>query len=94
MHKAIFLDRDGVINKSVVIDGVPRPPYKIDEIQLLEGVQEAVKLLRFHGYEIVVITNQPDVARGTTTSSQVETINSYIGTTLEIHHFYTSFQGN
>jgi D-glycero-D-manno-heptose 1,7-bisphosphate phosphatase len=91
VHKAIFLDRDGVINKSVVIDGVPRPPHTIDDVHLLEGVQEAVSSLRFHGYEIVVITNQPDVARGTTTRSQVEAINSYIGAALEIHNFYTCF---
>ena len=91
MNKAIFLDRDGVINKSVVIDGVPRPPTTIDDVHLLEGVQEAVRLLRFHSYEIVVITNQPDVARGTTTRSQVNAINSYIGAALEIQNFYTCF---
>jgi D-glycero-D-manno-heptose 1,7-bisphosphate phosphatase len=91
MYKAIFLDRDGVINRSEVINGVPKPPTSIETVQFLEGVRVAVKLLQFHGYEIVVITNQPDVARGNITRSEVEAINAYIGTTLGIHHFYTCF---
>ena len=62
-NKAVFLDRDGVINKAIVIDGKPYPPSTIKEVEILPGVQDGISLLKWNGYKIFVITNQPDVAR-------------------------------
>jgi D-glycero-D-manno-heptose 1,7-bisphosphate phosphatase len=62
--KAVFLDRDGVINRPVVRNGKPYPPATVDEFEFLPGVDEAVKGLKAAGFLIVVVTNQPDVARG------------------------------
>jgi D-glycero-D-manno-heptose 1,7-bisphosphate phosphatase len=91
MNKAVFLDRDGVLNRSILINGVPKPPSRIEDIEILDGVIEAIQILRHYDYVPVVITNQPDVARGDTTQSQVQGINAYIGSATNIKHFYTCF---
>jgi len=58
-RKAIFLDRDGVINRAVIRDGKPYPPASIDEMQLLPGVEEALLALKAAGFMLIVVTNQP-----------------------------------
>ena len=73
-HRAVFLDRDGVINRSVVRDGKPYPPSCLDELEIIEGVEEAMELLRKAGFRLICITNQPDVARGTQKMEVVEDI--------------------
>lgn len=69
---AVFLDRDGVLNASRVVDGVPVPPRAVADLQLLDGVVEACTALAGAGLALVVITNQPDVARGTLSRSEVD----------------------
>lgn len=64
MNRAVFLDRDGVINSSIQIDGLPYPPRKIEQVEILGGVSEAIDLLRSLGFYIFVVSNQPDVSRG------------------------------
>ena len=91
MRRAVFLDRDGVINKVFVIDSVPSPPKNLSDVEVIVGVKEAIKLLHENKFEIVVVTNQPDVARGVVTRESVELINSYLGHELGIEHFYTCF---
>jgi D-glycero-D-manno-heptose 1,7-bisphosphate phosphatase len=72
------LDRDGVINKPVVQEGIPHPPATLDEFELLEGVTEAVGRLRLAGYAVVVVTNQPDVARGDQEQTVVEAMHDLV----------------
>jgi D-glycero-D-manno-heptose 1,7-bisphosphate phosphatase len=91
MKRAIFLDRDGVLNQSMLIEGVPKPPNSVEDVEILPGVVEAIQILRQYHFVPVVVTNQPDVARGDTTQSQVEAINTYIGSVTNIKHFYTCF---
>jgi len=74
-----------------VKDGIPHPPKSIKEVEILDGVREGLSLLREHNFEIVVVTNQPDVARGISTLSDVQEINNYIGALLSVDHFYTCF---
>jgi D-glycero-D-manno-heptose 1,7-bisphosphate phosphatase len=69
---AIFLDRDGVLNEAFVRDGVPTPPKSLEEFRLLPGVAEACAGLRRVGFILVVVTNQPDIARGTQTRAEVD----------------------
>lgn len=88
---AVFLDRDGVLNLSLVKDGKPYPPNQISEVEILDGVINGINLLREHGFKIVVITNQPDVARGVTSEQNVKKINDYLGNEIGIEHFYTCF---
>lgn len=74
--RAVFLDRDGVINKVVIRDGVSCPPWSIGEFEILPGVREACATLKKAGYILVVASNQPDVGRGTIPQSAVEGINA------------------
>ncbi len=64
MRRAVFLDRDGVINRAVVRDGKPYPPATLEAFELLPGVPEAVAALRAAGFLVIVATNQPDLATG------------------------------
>jgi D-glycero-D-manno-heptose 1,7-bisphosphate phosphatase len=63
-RRAVFLDRDGVINAAVVRDGKPYPPDTLDDLQVLSDVREALARLHDAGFRLVIVTNQPDVARG------------------------------
>lgn len=64
MRRAVFLDRDGVINRAIVCEGKPYPPTTVEEFEILPGVEGAIFALRRAGFFIVVVTNQPDVATG------------------------------
>jgi len=71
-RRAVFLDRDGVINRPVVRDGRPYPPATVEDFELYEDVIAGCAQLDAAGYLLVVVTNQPDVARGTQTRAVVE----------------------
>jgi D-glycero-D-manno-heptose 1,7-bisphosphate phosphatase len=64
LRRAVFLDRDGVINRAVVRDGKPCLPLSADGVEVLPGVAAALRRMKTAGYLLVVVTNQPDVARG------------------------------
>jgi D-glycero-D-manno-heptose 1,7-bisphosphate phosphatase len=74
-NRAVFLDRDGVLNRARVTNGVPRPPATILDLEVLPGAIEACALLRQAGFRLVVVTNQPDIARGRQTRAAVEGLN-------------------
>src|ERR1700691_4199740 len=65
LRRAVFLDRDGVINRPMVRNGKPFPPSGVKELELLPEVASSLRDLKAHGFALFVITNQPDVARGT-----------------------------
>jgi len=85
--KAIFLDRDGVLNEPVVRDGTPHPPAVLEEVRIYSDAAEALGRLRRAGYLLIVVTNQPDVARGTQTRETVDRINTAIGEALPVDEF-------
>lgn len=87
MRRAVFLDRDGVINRAVVRDGKPYPPAGISELEVLPGVLDALQALKAADYLLIVVTNQPDVARGATRKEVVEEINASLAYTLPIDEF-------
>ena len=64
MRRAVFLDRDGVINQSIIRDSKPYPPSTVEEMKILAGVRDALLSLRNSGFLNIVVTNQPDVATG------------------------------
>ena len=72
--RAVFLDRDGVLNRAIIRDGRPYPPATIAELEIVPGADRALRRLREAGFRLVVVTNQPDVARGTQTAPGVEAI--------------------
>ena len=77
-RRAVFLDRDGVLNRSIIRDGKPFPPDTVDQLEILPGVEDACSDLRAAGFALVVVTNQPDVARGTQTRALVEQMNQLL----------------
>ncbi|MFZ0738847.1 MAG: HAD-IIIA family hydrolase [Candidatus Acidiferrales bacterium] len=90
-RRAVFLDRDGVINRAIVRNGRPHPPATLDELEILPDVPEALSELKGHGFDLVVITNQPDVARGTQTRDAVEVINRKLASTLPLDDIFVCY---
>ena len=78
MNKAVFLDRDGVLNRAIVRGGKPYPPSCADELEILPGAVEACRALKNENFLLAVVTNQPDVARGTQTRESVEALNEIL----------------
>lgn len=76
--RAVFLDRDGVINRVVVKDGRPYPPASLKELKFFPEVSEAIQALHDAGFKIIVATNQPDVAKGIQTRGTVEAMHRRI----------------
>ena len=90
-NKAVFLDRDGVLNRVKVILNKPYPPSNMEEMEILPGVHEGIQLLKHAGFKLIVITNQPDVARGTADIEVVNTLNNFILTELGIDEVMCCF---
>jgi D-glycero-D-manno-heptose 1,7-bisphosphate phosphatase len=86
-RRAVFLDRDGVINETLVKKGVPHPPDAEHQTRILPRVPEALALLKQLGLMTIVVTNQPDIARGTQKASEVDAINRYLGERLPLDEF-------
>ena len=89
--RAVFLDRDGVINRAEVRSGKPYPPANLSKLEILPGVANALALLKEAGYLLIVVTNQPDVARGVTPRNVVEEIHHYLTAHLPIDEWQTCF---
>lgn len=80
--KAVFLDRDGVLNPPVVRNGLPFPPARVADFELYPDVADACKELKEAGFLLIVVTNQPDVGRGTQTREIVEAMHAKLRTIL------------
>ena len=84
-RRAVFLDRDGVINRALERDSEPYPPRNLSEFEILPGVPAACATLRRAGFLLVVVTNQPDVGRGTLKKEIVEAIHAAMCKQLPIN---------
>ena len=91
MIRAVFLDRDGVINRAFVRDGKSYPPAGLNEVEILPNVRSALIDLKSVGYLLIVVTNQPDVASGKTSKLVVDQINSHLEESLPIDEFRTCY---
>ena len=91
-RRAVFLDRDGVLNRSVVRDGKPHPPHSVEELEVLPGVVGAVGRLAAAGFLLVGVTNQPDVARGTQRREVVEAINARLREQVPLTDLITCYE--
>jgi D-glycero-D-manno-heptose 1,7-bisphosphate phosphatase len=87
VRRAVFLDRDGVINRAFVRDGRPFPPATEAELEVLPGVADALARLRDAGFRLVVVTNQPDVARGTQRRDVIDRMHQRLRAELPIDEF-------
>lgn len=84
LSKVVFLDRDGVINNARVIKGRPYSPSCLEEVVVPAGLPDLLNKIKKLGYKLIVVTNQPDVARGKQLKSVVESINSFLKESLSI----------
>ena len=90
-RRAVFFDRDGVLNETAVRDGVPRAPSTRSDLKLANGAREAVAIVRAAGFLAIGITNQPDVARGAASRDEVEAMNAVVARDLQLDGIYTCF---
>lgn len=84
LRSAVFLDRDGVLNDPVVRNGKPYPPAAVSDVRVSTGALEGCERLKAEGFVLAVVTNQPDVARGTTPYATVDGINAYLQSRLPL----------
>ena len=78
MTRAVFLDRDGVLNKAYIRNGKPYSPDMIEEMIIVPDAAEALDRLHRHGFRLIVATNQPDIARKRLTREQVDAMNAHL----------------
>ncbi len=88
---AVFLDRDGVINRPRLIKGRPHPPATLAELEVLPGVPPALEMLRARGYSLIVVTNQPDVARGSGCRTTIDRMHEMLSQRLPLDAILTCF---
>ncbi len=84
MHRAVFLDRDGVLNQAIVRDGRPYPPATLDQFEIFPGVPAALRTLAGAGFRLIVVTNQPDVACGAQRMEVVEAMHADLRAALPL----------
>ena len=89
--RAVFLDRDGVLSEPVVRDGRPYPPSGLDELTIAPRAQPSLARLKQLGFLLLVVTNQPDVRRGTSTQAEVERINRRLAEELPLDDFFVCY---
>lgn len=89
--KAVFLDRDGVLNKAVIKQGKPYPPATISEVEIPKDAAQALTNLKNAGFLLICITNQPDVARKITKQETVEEINKFLMKKLPLDDIFTCY---
>ena len=92
--KAVFLDRDGVINQTVFRRGAQRAPQDLSEWSWIEGVHDTLAALSARDYLLFVCTNQPDVERGWQTREQVEVFHALIERGLPVARIYACYHDN
>jgi D-glycero-D-manno-heptose 1,7-bisphosphate phosphatase len=90
-RRAVFLDRDGVINRPIVRGRSPYAPGSLEELEILPGVSKALQALKAAGYQLIVVTNQPDVARGTMPKAIVDSIHDRLTSALPLDGIFACF---
>ena len=91
MKKAVFLDRDGVINRAFVKNGLPTSPHSLDELEILPGVKESILRLKRLNFICLVVTNQPDVPRGKISKSNVIKMNNFLKKEIKLDDIFVCY---
>jgi D-glycero-D-manno-heptose 1,7-bisphosphate phosphatase len=86
MTSAVFLDRDGVLNRSLVRDGKPFSARSLAEFRLLPGVAASVRALKDAGFLVVVVTNQPDIGNGFVSADLVAAMHERLRARVPVDH--------
>lgn len=83
-RRAVFLDRDGVLNRSLIINGKPFAPRCLEDFVIFDDVDKALEKLKSKGFYLIVATNQPDVGNGFVSQIVVEAMHSILRAKLPI----------
>jgi len=86
-RRAVFLDRDGVLNRVLLRNGKPYPPRSIEEMIIPQGVGPALARLQAAGFLLIVLTNQPDIARGSLTWADLDAMHEHMSRVLPLDAF-------
>ena len=88
MRKAVFLDRDGVINKIFIKDNLPSSPPTFELLEILPGVEESILRLKKLNFACLVVTNQPDVGRNLISKNTLEKMHNKLKKKIHIDEIY------
>ena len=91
LRSAVFLDRDGVLNEAVVRNGKPHPPAAAADMRIPAGTAQALARLKERDFLLLVVTNQPDVARGTQQRQAVEEMGRRLQAELPLDDVLTCY---
>ena len=91
MKKAIFLDRDGVINKTFIKNSLPISPPSFDLLEILPGVKESILRLKKLNFVCLVVTNQPDVSRGKIEKKTIIKMNNYLKDEIKLDDIFVCY---
>lgn len=90
-RRAVFLDRDGVVNRAIVRNGRPYSPANVKELEIFPEAAALLARLKALGFLLLVVTNQPDVARGRQSRSEIEAIHDALRACLPIDDFFVCY---
>src|SRR5260221_11069889 len=82
MRRAVFLDRDGVVNRNIMRDGKPCAPRTLRDFRLLPAARQAVAALRDAGFLIFIVTNHADIGNGFIAADIVRQMHERLGRVL------------
>lgn len=89
MQKAVFFDRDGIINKIIVrSDGYVSSPRKFEEFVFIDGIKELMEKLKEDNFLNIIITSQPEIYRGLLKIEELERIHSHMNEILPIDDIF------
>lgn len=88
MNKAVFIDRDGVINELINRDGGKYSPRLVKDFHIFPFVPGAMKQIRDAGYLVVVVTNQPDISRGFLKQEVLDEMHQILRTLCQVDAIY------
>ena len=91
MRKAIFLDRDGVINKTLVKNSLPFSPTTFDLLEIIPGIKESILRLKKLNFVCLVVTNQPDVSRGKIEKKTIIKMNNYLKDEIKLDDIFVCY---
>lgn len=88
LKPAVFLDRDGVLNRVLIRDGLPFGPMTLADFVLVEGAAAGVRRLKEAGYAVIVATNQPELARGRLQPAALEAMHAKLRAEVPVDAIY------
>ena len=90
-RRAVFLDRDGVLNRALILNGKPYPPANLSEMEINPDAFIALPTLKALGFLLFVVTNQPDVGRGSQSKAAVEEMHRALLSELPLDDFFVCY---